>query len=398
MIRRTLQDRLTSRARQYPAVFLTGPRQSGKTTLSRMAFPDFQYVSLESMQNREEAQEDPKGFLQRLSSARGVILDEVQRTPDLFSELQGLLDIGQGGPWILTGSQQFLLNEKISQTLAGRVAILELLPFSLAELSGRKGKKPEDILAVSPDECTLDSPLNEALFKGSFPRIHDQRLDPVPWLDSYIQTYVERDVRTLTNIGDLDAFTRFLGLCAGRAGSLLNLSSLGSDAGISHVTAKKWLSILQAGYVVHLLRPHHENFGKRLVRSPKLYFTDAGLLCRLLGIRSPGDLQSHPLRGVIFENLVVSEIRKLFLNRGERPPIWFWRDSRGREVDLLIDLGISKIPLEAKAGLTVPSDAFKGLDHYGRISGHPGGVLVHGGKSAPYLRKGYTVRSWQHLS
>jgi uncharacterized protein len=363
-----------------------------------MAFPDFEYVSLESLQNREEAQEDPKGFLQRLSSARGVILDEVQRTPDLFSELQGMLDTGQGGPWILTGSQQFLLNDKISQTLAGRVAILELLPFSLAELTGREGKKPEDILAVSAEKCTLDTQLNEALLMGSFPRIHDQGLDPVPWLDSYIQTYVERDVRTLTNIGDLDSFTRFLGLCAGRTGSLLNLSSLGSDAGISHVTAKKWLSILQAGYVVHLLRPHHENFGKRLVRSPKLYFTDTGLLCRLLGIRSHSDLHSHPLRGAIFENLVSSEIRKLFLNRGERPPIWFWRDSRGHEVDFLIDLGIRKIPLEAKSGVTVPSDAFRGLNHYKEVSGCTDGVLVHGGEAAPYRRKDFIVRSWRSLS
>ena len=398
MKRRTLQDRLVALAEQYPVVFLTGPRQSGKTTLTRMAFPEYEYVSLEDLQNREEALEDPRGFLRRREGAEGVILDEVQRTPDLFSYLQGIADEGRSGPYILTGSQQFLLDERISQTLAGRAAILELLPFSLAELAGRAARAPEELRAPSRSSPVLEGTLDEHLFTGSFPRIHDRGLDPIPWLDGYLRTYVERDVRTLTNIGDLDAFTRFLGLCAGRAGSLLNLSALGADAGVTHVTAKRWISILRAGYVIDLLRPHSENFGKRLVRAPKLYFTDTGLLCRLLGVRSPGDLRLHPLRGAIFENLIVSELRKVFLHRGERPPIWFWRDSRGREVDVLVDLGTRRIPFEAKAGETVPSDAFKGLDDYGALSGKPGGVLVHGGDGASYERRGHLVRSWREIS
>lgn len=379
-------------------MFLTGPRQSGKTTLARMAFPHYEYVSLESLRNREEALEDPAGFLRRLTDASGVILDEVQRTPDLFSELQGFVDEGRGGPWILTGSQQFLLNAQVSQSMAGRVAVLELLPFSLAELAGRKGRSPEELDSEGSTTPAFEWPLDRTLFTGTFPRIHDKELDPVAWLDSYVQTYVERDVRSLSNIGDLDTFARFLGLCAGRTGSLLNVSSLGSDAGVSHVTAKKWLSILSAGYITHLLRPHHENFGKRLVRTPKLYFTDTGLLCRLLGIRNPHDLRLHPLRGAIVENLVVSEIRKGFMHRGERPPIWFWRDSRGREVDVVIDLGVRKIPVEIKAGERVPSDAFRGLEHYGKLRGQSGGVVVHGGDAAPYPRRNCIIRSWRDLS
>jgi len=364
-----------------------------------MAFPEFEYVSLEDLQNREEALEDPRGFLRRREGAAGVILDEVQRSPDLFSYLQGVVDEARGGPYILTGSQQFLLNERISQSLAGRTAILELLPFSLAELADRPAQAPEDLSEAPKSSGTaLEVDLHTALFTGTFPRIHDKSLEPIPWLDGYIRTYVERDVRTLTNVGDLDAFTRFLGLCAGRAGALLNLSALGADAGVSHVTAKQWLSILQAGYVIDLLRPHHRNFGKRLVRAPKLYFTDTGLLCRLLRIRSPEDLRLHPLRGAVFENLVVSELRKLFLHRGERPPIWFWRDSRGREVDVLLDLGSKQIPVEAKAGETVPSDAFKGLDYYGKVSGTSRGVLVHGGDASPYEHRGHVVRSWRYLS
>ncbi len=231
------------------------------------------------------------------------------------------------------------------------------------------------------------------LFAGTFPRIHDRELDPSVWLNGYLRTYIERDVRTVSGIGDLESFTRFVSLCAGRAGQLVNSSSLGSDAGVSHVTAKRWLSILRASYVIEFLQPHHENFSKRLVKSPKLYLIDTGLLCHLLGIRKSADLANHPLRGAIFENLVVMEFRKLFLHQGERPPTFFWRDSHGREVDLVIDLGTRRIPIEVKAGSTVASDFLKGLDRYVEMSGDREGVLIYGGGQS-YRRQRHHIRAW----
>lgn len=391
---RTLAGKLKALMGPFPVVFLTGPRQSGKTTLARATFPDFHYASLEDLQHRRDATDDPRGFLGRQGKAPGMILDEVQRAPDLFSYIQGIVDEGRGGPYLLTGSQQFLLSDKISQSLAGRAAILELLPFSLAELWGREARVPDRLLEETPGGT--EPPLGELdalLFAGTFPRIHDRKLDPPSWLDGYVRTYVERDVRTISGVGDLDGFARFVGLCAGRAGQLVNSSALGSDAGVSHVTAKRWLSILRASYVIDFLRPHHENFSKRLVKSPKLYFVDTGLLCHLLGIRGPGELTRHPLRGAIFENFVLSEIRKLYLHHGERPPIYFWRDSHGHEVDLLIDLGTRRVPVEVKSGSTVASDSLEGLDRYVAMSGDREGILVYGGESA-YRRRAHHVRPW----
>lgn len=394
MIPRTLSKRLMELAGPFPVIFLTGPRQSGKTTLARATFPEFHYISLEDLQNRQEAEEDPRGFLLRLQGKKGVILDEVQRTPDLFSYLQGVVDEHRSGPLILTGSQHFLLSEKISQSLAGRAAVLELLPFSLAELQGRQPLTPDTFLgpvlpAVEPSEMDL----YETLFKGFFPPIHDRNLDASAWLDGYVQTYVERDLRQIANIGDLDAFTRFVGLCAGRAGSLLNASSLGADAGVTHVTVKRWISVLRASYLVHVLAPHHQNFSKRLIKSPKLYFVDTGLLCHILGIRKPEDIRMHPLRGAIFENFVINEIQKLFLHHGERPPLYFWRDSRGLEVDLIIDLGARRIPVEIKSGVTVASDFFDALNRYIKLSKDENGVLVYAGGES-YMRKNHYVRAW----
>lgn len=381
-------------ARDYPVVFLTGPRQSGKTTLARTTFHDFQYVSLEDLQTREEALEDPRGFLRRLEGPRGAILDEVQRAPDLFSYIQGFADERRGGPLILTGSQHFLLLESISQSLAGRAAILELLPFSMAELSRRAALSPTDFEAGRFQDVEGNTPtLDEMLFTGSFPSIHDRGLEASTWLDGYVRTYVERDVRTISNIGDLDAFLRFLGLCAGRSGQLINRSALGADAGIDQTTVRRWLSILQASYVVDVLQPHFENFSRRLVKSPKLYFTDTGLLCRLLGVRSPDDLRHHPLRGPIFETFVVSEMRKLYLHHGQRPPLYFWRDSNGREVDLVVDAGGHRIPIEIKSSETVGGDFLKGLDTYLSLSGGSWGALVYGGSEC-YQRRGHWVRPW----
>jgi len=395
MIRRTLEETLARVAGAYPVVFLTGPRQSGKTTLCRMTFPGFAYVSLEEMQRRREAQEDPRGFLGQLAAGgTGVILDEAQRAPELFSYLQGFVDEGRGGPYILTGSAQFLLLEKITQSLAGRTAILELLPFSMAELEGRPARRPQDLF-VPPDlQPATDRTLDDVLFGGMFPRIHDRGLDPSRWYDGYIRTYIERDVRAVSGIGDLDTFTRFVALCAGRSGQLVNLSSLASDTGVSHVTAKRWISVLRTSYVVELLQPHHENFSKRVIKSPKLHFSDPGLLCHLLGVRRVEDLRAHPLRGSIFESFVVSEFRKLFLHQGERPPLFFWRNSGGHEVDLIVETPVGRVPVEMKSGLTVASDALNGLDYYTGLSGGTGGLLVYGGDEE-HRRRQHLIRSWR---
>jgi predicted AAA+ superfamily ATPase len=394
VIPRTLSPRIRQLAEDYPVVFLTGPRQSGKTTLARATFDSFRYLSLEDLQTREEALEDPRGFLRRLEGSRGAILDEIQRAPDLFSYIQGFADERRGGPLILTGSQHFLLLEKISQSLAGRAAILELLPFSMAELCRRKAMSPAEFESGRfADLGHSTRNLDEVLFNGMYPAIHDRDLEASTWLDGYLRTYVERDVRTISNIGDLDTFLRFLGLCAGRSGQLVNRSSLGADAGVDQTTVSRWISVLQAGYVVDILRPHFENFSRRLVKSPKLYFTDTGLLCRLLGVRNPDDLRNHPLRGAIFETFVVSEIRKLYLHHGQRPPLYFWRDSNGREIDVLVDAGTQRIPVEIKSAETVARDFLKGLETYLALSGDPWGALICGG-SESYRRRGHWVRPW----
>ena len=396
MIPRKLEQKIRQSAKQYPVVTLTGPRQSGKTTLIRAMFPEMQYFSLEDPELRHLAIEDPRGFLAQFQK-KGVILDEVQRTPDLFSYIQTRVDeVDRPGQFILSGSQNFLLMKNISQTLAGRCAIFHLLPFSLNELRQHSHPQVEDMGQKIP---SIPEPKNtnlfDLLFSGFYPRIHDKKLDAQEWLKNYTQTYLERDVRELINIGDLESFRRFMGLCAGRVGQLLNLSSLASDCGITHTTAKRWLSVLETGFIVTLLRPHFRNFNKRLVKSPKLYFLDTGLLCYLLRIRSPEDLLLHASRGAIFENYVVAELLKRRFHDGLEPDLYFWRDSAGHEVDIIIDVGNQLIPVEVKSGHTIAKDFFKGLNYWKTLANNPSApaALIYAGNRSLY-QKNTAVYSW----
>jgi predicted AAA+ superfamily ATPase len=365
MIARNAHNTILELAKGYPFIVLTGPRQAGKTTLSRAAFPDKPYVSLEDPDIREFATTDPRRFLSRYPD--GAILDEAQRSPEIFSYLQTLADMdGRMGLYILTGSQQFGLLSGITQSLAGRVGMVQLLPFSSGELQGA-GKLPE----------TLDA----LLYKGSYPPLYDRLLSPVQWYAGYVTTYLERDVRQLINVCDLALFQRFIRLCAGRTGQLLNLSSLANDCGITHNTAKAWISILEASYILFLLPPHHRNFNKRLVKTPKLYFHDTGLAAWLLGVQSADQLANHPLRGALFETWVVGELLKGRYNKALPSNLFFWRDNSGNEVDVIADQGLTLLPIEIKSGQTVSADFFSGLRKWltwaGAEAGKP--YLVYGG-------------------
>jgi len=320
--------------------------------------------------------------------------------PIILSYIQGIVDSnGTPGRFILTGSQQFHLMEKVSQTLAGRTAIVQLLPLSLDELLGRMESDPWKIEILPSAIKKPAFSLEKILYSGFYPRIHDRGLEPHDWLSAYYRTYVERDVREVANIGSLETFQRFVRLCAGRTGQLLNLSSIAADCGISHTTARHWISILQAGFIIHLLPPHHTNFSKRIIKSPKLYFLDTGLLCYLLRIREPADIADHAMKGAIFETFVLSEFYKSFAHRGEAPPLYFWRDRTGHEVDVVVDTGKKLIPVEVKSTETIDNSLFDGLRYYTTL-GTPAsktGVLIHGGESL-YRRENFTVRPWFHCS
>ncbi len=365
MIVRTISPRLRFLATLYPVVVITGPRQSGKTTLARAAFPAMPYVNLEAPDMRRLAQADPRGFLARFPS--GVLLDEFQRAPELVSYIQVLTDEDpRAGRFILTGSQQFEVMSKVSQSLAGRAGLIRLLPFSFEEL-GLGGFPAGDA--------------SHWMFSGFYPRIHDRGLPAAQALGDYFATYVQRDVREILNITDLAMFESFVRLCAGRTGQLLNLNNLAQDLGISHVTARKWLTVLQASYLVHLVQPYHWRTTKRLIKSPKLYFYDTGLAAWLIGIQSPEQLASHPLRGGLFENMVMMDALKFRWHRGLRDNLFFYRDSEGAEIDLLLEFGHGVFPIEIKAGATINSDYFKGIRHFSKLvsSAPNGGGLVYGG-------------------
>lgn len=394
MIERTLTTRLTQAAKRFPVVTVTGPRQSGKTTLVRRAFPTYAYCSLELPDQRAFALEDPRGFLQQFDGP--VILDEAQRSPNLFSYLQVMVDErDRPGRFILTGSQNFLLLQTISQSLAGRCAILHLLPLSLAELCGRAPVALKQLGRSIPRLAPPPQTLERLLFSGFYPRIHDKRLPPHEWLGAYYQTYLERDVRNVLQVGDLEAFSRFVRLCAGRVGQLVNLSALASDCGITHTTARRWLSVLEASFILFLLRPHHKNWGKRLIKSPKLYFLDTGLLCFLLRITTPQELIHHAARGPIFESFVLSELYKNYVHRGEVPALSFWRDAAGHELDVLIDLGTHLVAGEVKSARTVASDFFEAIAYWRRLMRRPQtpAVLIYAGDQ-PFRRRKVIVQPW----
>lgn len=399
MIERTLATKLKEAAGQFPVVTVTGPRQSGKTTLVKAVFKDYEYLSLELPDQRNFALEDPRGFLGQFEGP--VILDEIQRAPDLFSYIQVLVDEHRDwtGRFILTGSQNFLLLQSVSQSLAGRCAVLHLLPLSLAELMGRKPLSLDTLGKSLPKTPKPpDVGLMKALYTGFYPRIHDKHLSPRDWLAGYYQTYLERDVRNVLNVGDLETFGRFARLCAGRSGQLLNLSGLASDCGISHTSVKRWLSVLEASFVIMLLRPHHRNFGKRLIKSPKLYFLDTGLLCYLLQIHSPTELFHRAERGAVFESFVVSELYKNFTHRGEPPRLYFWRDTAAHEVDVIVELGTELVPVEIKSGQTVASDFFDNLLYWQGLTRakEAPAALIYGGDRA-FRRSGACAYPWHVL-
>lgn len=364
MIERDITACLVRLFRQYPFVTVTGPRQSGKTTLCRAAFPHLKYVNLEAPDHREFAESDPRRFISQLDG--GAIIDEVQHVPGLLSYLQVLADEkGRNSQFVLTGSEHFRLSEAISQSLAGRTALLRLLPFSLVER----------------ERADASMAIDDILYSGFYPRIHDQGLDPRQALGDYFETYVERDVRRLGEIRNLSSFRRFVRLCAGRTGQLINLSSLGADAGVSHTTAREWLTVLETSFIVFQLPPFHANIRKRLIKSPKLYFYDVGLASYLIGIEHAGQIATHPLRGSLFENMVVVETLKHRFNQGNRSNLSFFRDSRGLECDLFYETGCGIGAIEIKAGATITSAYFDSLHRVAKlVPGISAKVVVYGGE------------------
>jgi uncharacterized protein len=384
MIKRQATSKVLQLAQQFRAVLIMGPRQSGKTTLAKMTFPEKPYASLETPSVRQFAMEDPVQFLAQFPN--GAILDEIQRVPALLSWLQQNLDDTPTlrGKFILTGSNNLLLLESVTQTLAGRVGHIELLPFSVAELS------------TLPN--ALDD-VNKLLWSGAYPPVQADGITPNDWFASYIRTYIERDVRQLKNIGNLLLFERFLSLCAGRVGQQINFTQLSNDVGADVKTIQSWVGILQASYIVYLLPPFFKNFNKRLTKTPKLYFYDTGLACNLLRISDPNTLVQHPFKGALFENFIVTELLKNRFNQGQRSNLYFWRESSGNEIDVLIDEGLQQTPIEIKSGQTINSDWLKGLKYWQTLTKYTGNsYVIYGGDDIQNRSEGIIIQGWKEIS
>ena len=383
MIPRQASGKLLQLAQQFRAVAILGPRQSGKTTLVKACFPEKPYVSLETPTMRRFALEDPVQFLRQYPD--GAIFDEIQRAPELLSWLQQDLDENPSvrGKFVLTGSNNLLLLENITQTLAGRIAHIELLPFSVAELQAL----PEAL-----------SDINTLLWKGGYPPVQADGIGPEDWFSMYIRTYVERDVRQIKNIENLLLFERFLSLCAGRVGQEINYSALSNELGVDRKTIQSWLGILQASYLVYLLPPFYNNFQKRVLKTPKLYFFDTGLACALLQISQPNMLSLHPFRGALFENFIVTELIKNRFNQGKRSNLYFWRESSGNELDVILDEGLRQFPIEIKSGQTIQSAWEKGILYWQQLTGQSGGLILHGGSENQRRSGGIDFLSWEKVA
>lgn len=383
MIPRKMALKLKELSKKFPAIALLGPRQVGKTTLAKATFPNHVYVSLEDLDTREFALSDPRHFLEHyLSQGSGLILDEVQVAPDLLSYLQSLIDSRENpGEFILTGSQNLLLNEHISQTLAGRAAFLNLQSFSLEELP------------------SIPNSFESFIFRGGYPRIQAKGLSPTDWYPSYIRAYLERDVRQIKNIPDLLTFSRFLKLCAGRIGQRINWSNLAADVGVSSNTIKSWISVLEASYIIFLLPSYHKNFKKRITKSPKLYFYDTGIACSLLGIEKKQDLELHFLRGALFESMVISELLKKRFNQGKPANCSYWLGPSGKEIDCLIEEGTKLLALEIKSSKTISNSFFDNLKAFTLLANIPPSdtYLVYGGDSTQKRSHGNVI-SWKGCS
>lgn len=379
MIDRQLEPEIQTLRNEFPIVAILGPRQSGKTTLARKVFADFEYVSLEDIDHREFAQSDPRGFLERYRAT--VILDEIQRVPLLISYLQSHVDaMGGTGQIVITGSHNFLLMEQITQSLAGRVGLTRLLPFSAYEMR------------------ELNLGLSGILFSGSYPRIYDQGIRPQTFYKNYVDTYIEKDVRQIKQITKIDDFLRFLRILAGRTGQELNLSAISDQCGVVHGTIREWLSVLEASFLIYRLPPYHKNYNKRLVKNPKVYFTDTGLVCSLLGIREENQLDYHFLKGALFETFVVTELLKGSFNNGEPFGLYFWRDNHRKEIDVILDAGTRQAGIEIKSGKTIRNDAFTALNYWKDLASadNPETYLVYAGDDT-YDRSGVRVVGWEHL-
>ncbi len=381
MIERLAKDKILQLSSQFKSVAIMGPRQSGKTTLSKMCFPEKPYVSLENPDNRNFALSDPVGFLNNYPD--GAIFDEIQRAPQILSYLQQILDEGnQKGKFILTGSNNLLMLEQITQTLAGRVAYIDLLPYSLVEVNRANN------WAVTVDDL---------IFNGGYPPIQSEKIPPGNWFPAYIRTYVERDVRQIRNIENLLIFEKLLSLCAGRVGQMLNYSNLANETGMDVKTVQAWIGVLQASYIIYLLPPYYRNFNKRIVKSPKLYFYDTGLASHLLQIQNTEMLAIHPYRGALFENFIINEMLKNRFNQGKKPNLFYWQDSTGNKIDIIVDNGVELKPYEIKSGQTKSRAFFKNLVYWEKLTGQGNGAVIYGGDDNQISNEGHSFLGWREV-